>query len=147
MCFVIKIKYGSTNMKPKIIVSSHDLEQIERLIDSLPSTEVAAKTLLLDELSRADIVAPHEVPPSVVTMNSTVRFKMEDSREGFCLTLVYPRDMGDGKDKISILTPVGSALLGLSVGSHITWPRPDGRMMKIQVLDVRQPEYKMTADA
>ncbi len=134
-------------MKPKIIVSSQELEQLERLIDSLPSSEGAAKAVLLDELSRADIVAPHAVPASVVTMNSTVRFKLETSREGFCLTLVYPKDMGDGKDKISILTPVGSALLGLSVGSHVTWPRPDGKLMKIMVLDVRQPDRKMTADA
>lgn len=123
-------------MKPHIIVSSKDMEQLEQLLDFLPSSSAAIKTALLDELSRAEVLEPNEVPRSVVVMNSTVRFKIETSQEEFCKKLAYPQDMGDDQDKISILTPVGAALLGMSVSHFIEWPRPDGKTMRIEILDV-----------
>ena len=59
----------------------------------------------------------------------------------FCLTLVYPRDMDGSADKISILAPVGSALLGLAVGDELAWPGPGGKAMTVQVKEiVYQPE-------
>ena len=81
------------------------------------------------------------MPPSVVTMNSTVRFAIEPSGEQFCLTLVYPKDANADAGKISILAPVGSALLGLKVGQHIDWPAPGGKTLKLELLSVEgQPK-------
>lgn len=127
-------------MKPSIIVSSQDLERIEALLDTLPPDSPAAQSLL-GELDRAEILSPQDVPPSVVTMRSTVRFQIDEPPETFCLTLSYPREMPDVPDGISILTPIGTALLGLSVGDSMDWPRPDGQLVKVRIVDVLyQPE-------
>ena len=81
------------------------------------------------------------MPPDVVTMNSTVRFKMPSSGNEFCLTLVYPKDVQGDESKISVLAPVGSALLGLKVGDSIAWPGPTGRTIEVEILEVvYQPE-------
>lgn len=127
-------------MKPSIIVSSQDLERIEALLDNLPPDSPTVRSLL-EELDRANIVSAQEVPPSVVTMRSTVRFQIDQPPETFCLTLSYPREMPDVPDGISLLTPIGTALLGLSVGDSIGWPRPDGQLVKVRIVEVLyQPE-------
>jgi regulator of nucleoside diphosphate kinase len=129
------------NKKPKITITSQDAERLEILMDSLPKNAFPGKAELEEELDRAIIVEPAKVPPSVVTMNSTVRFRMRPSGDEFCLTLVYPGQTdADGKT-ISILAPVGSALLGLSIGDEIEWPRPGGGTLRVQIEDVLyQPE-------
>lgn len=127
--------------KPQIILTSRDLDRLETLLESLPADAFPGKAALQAELDRAEIVAPEQVPPSVVTMNSTVRFSIENSSEDFRLTLVYPKDIDGSANRISILAPVGSALLGLSVGDELEWPRPGGGMMKVRVVEiVYQPE-------
>ncbi|AKH20089.1 nucleoside diphosphate kinase regulator [Sedimenticola thiotaurini] len=126
--------------RPNIILTSQDLDRLQALLDSLPDDSFPGKDELQTELDRADVVAPEEVSPDVVTMNSQVRFALESGEE-FCLTLVYPKDMDGSADKISILAPVGSALLGLSVGDHIEWPRPGGGVTKVQIVEIiYQPE-------
>ena len=81
------------------------------------------------------------MPPDAITMNSTARFRDESSGEERELTLVYPRDADGSPDKVSILAPVGSALLGLRAGQTIDWPLPGGRSTRLQVLEIRyQPE-------
>lgn len=108
---------------------------------SLPTDAFPGKAALEEEIDRAEIVDPKDVPPSVVTMNSTIRFKVASSAEEFCLTLVYPRDVDESGGTISILAPVGSALLGLSQGDEIEWPRPGGGTLKVQLEDILyQPE-------
>lgn len=126
--------------RPKIILTSQDLDRLEALLNTLPGETFPGKKELQVELDRAEVVQPEEVSPDVVTMNSQVRFALESGEE-FCLTLVYPKDMDGSTDRISILAPVGSALLGLSVGDHIEWPRPGGGVMKVQIKEVTyQPE-------
>lgn len=127
--------------RPKVILSTIDAERLERLLESLPSSAVPGKADLEAELARAEVMDPKDIPPSVVTMNSTVKFKVESSTEEFCLTLVYPKDVDPSGGTISILAPVGSALLGLSQGDAIEWPRPGGGMQKVQIQEVvYQPE-------
>nr|WP_315399839.1 nucleoside diphosphate kinase regulator [uncultured Duganella sp.] len=123
-------------MQPNIIVSSLDAERLEILLDALPPAEADAHAGLMAELGRAEIVTPDAVPAGVVTMNATVRFEIEAPREQLCLKLVYPRDLAGTADAISILTPIGSALLGLSVGEAIDWPRPDGQLARVRILEV-----------
>lgn len=127
--------------QPEILLPSQDIDRIERLLDSLGPGTVPGRSALEAELKRATIVEPQDIPPEVVTMNSTVRFQIESTGESFVMTLVYPRDMDDSPEKISILAPVGSALLGLSVGSRIEWPRPGGGTTTVRIEEVEyQPE-------
>ncbi len=127
--------------KPGVVLSSRDADRLENLLASMPSSAFAGKKELEAELDRADIVESEEIPPNVVTMNSTVRFRVTSSQEEFTLTLVYPRDMDDSGKTISILAPVGSAMLGLSQGDEIEWPKPGGGMLKVYVEEITyQPE-------
>ncbi|HJV82355.1 nucleoside diphosphate kinase regulator [Noviherbaspirillum sp.] len=126
-------------MKPDIIVTTADIDRLESLIEAMPPLSDAAEELL-DELQRAEVVEPHELPGTVVTMDSIVRFTLGPRGEEFCRRLVYPRQATDAST-ISVLSPVGSALLGLSVGSSIEWPGPTGERLLIRVVDVvHQPE-------
>ncbi|MFV0276745.1 MAG: nucleoside diphosphate kinase regulator [Parahaliea sp.] len=126
--------------KPTITVSSLDVERLERLLANLDVTALPGLAALQEELDRADVVEPAEMPANVVSMNSKVRFQEQPSGREFCLTLVYP-DKVSGGDTISVLAPVGSALLGLSEGDEITWPRPGGGSLQVRILEVVfQPE-------
>ncbi len=129
------------NEKPKLVLSSLDYDRLEALLEALPPEGFPGRDALELELERADIVEPSKMPPNVVTMNSTVRFVIDSTGEEFTLTLVYPKDMDGNAGRISILAPVGSALLGLATGDHIEWPRPGGGMMKVRIVEVvYQPE-------
>lgn len=127
--------------KPKIIVSSLDAERLYALLETYSGSTFPGSNALEAELSRADIVEPNAIPPTVVTMNSTVRFTVESSSEEFCMTLVYPGDIDSSGDKISVLAPVGSALLGLSQGDTIDWPKPGGGILRVNLSEITyQPE-------
>lgn len=129
------------NAKPKIIVSALDAERLDALFDAMPSESFPGRNELEAELARADIMDPEQMPPTVVTMNSTVKFRVESSPEEFCLTLVYPKDVGTSGGTISILAPVGSALLGLSQGDTIVWPKPGGGVLQVRIEEITyQPE-------
>lgn len=129
------------NKKPKITMSRLDAERLERMLESPDCKAFPGRLELEEEIARAHIVEPAKVPPTVVTMNSTVRFRIVSSGATFSLTLVYPRDAGSSNDTISILAPVGSALLGLNEGDEIAWPAPGGGMLNVEILEVTyQPE-------
>ena len=123
-----------------LILTRLDVQRLERLIDSLDESTPGVFALQ-EELDRAAQVVGHEeVPAGVVTMNSRVHCREESSGKDYHLTLVYPEDAG-GEGKVSILAPVGCALLGLSVGQHIDWPAPGGKQLKLTLLEVEyQPE-------
>ena len=128
-------------MRPPIVVSSLDMERLETLLDSLPAAQAGTRDILLDELGRAELVEPEDMPQDVVTMNSRVRFVLDDAPQAFDMSLAYPKDVDGAGDKLSVLTPVGSALLGLKVGDSIAWTRPDGGRFDVTVREiVYQPE-------
>lgn len=127
--------------RPEITISSLDADRLYALIESLPRNSLANVDELEEELNRATIVAPEEVPPNIVTMNSTVKFSVESGKNEFELTLVYPKDMDSSGKTISILAPVGSALLGLAIGDEIEWPKPGGGNLKVRIEQITyQPE-------
>ena len=127
--------------KPQLILSSLDLDRIEALLAAIPSSAFAGKAELQAELDRADVLPPEQMPPNVVTMNSTVQFSIVETGKELRLTLVYPRDLDGSADKVSIFAPVGSALLGLWVGDELAWPGPGGKAMTVRVTDILfQPE-------
>jgi len=126
---------------PNIIVSSLDLARLNHLIEALPTDSQPELDNLRYELDRAVVVAPENIPATVVTMNSTIRFIIEPTGKTFELTLSYPEDVQGKPGRISVLAPVGSALLGLAVGQQMEWPVPGGNTIKVRVLDVSyQPE-------
>lgn len=129
------------NRKPEIILSRLDAERLERMLDSLGNTPFPGRLELEEEIARARIVEPAQVPPTVVTMNSSVRFMVKSSDTTFSLTLVYPGDVDSSSHTISILAPVGSALLGLNEGDEIAWPAPGGGTVDVKIIEVTyQPE-------
>jgi regulator of nucleoside diphosphate kinase len=96
---------------------------------------------LQQELERAIVVSSEAVPRDVVTMNSRVLYVDETTGERRLVQIVYPTEADAGDGKISVLAPVGAALLGLSVGQAIEWGFPDGTRRRLRVEDVSyQPE-------
>jgi regulator of nucleoside diphosphate kinase len=92
------------------------------------------------ELDRGRLVAPQDVPPDVITMNSCVCLVDLDTGEEMTWTLVFPEDADIDQNRISVLAPIGTAMLGYSVGDTIEWPVPEG-MRRIQVKEILyQPE-------
>jgi regulator of nucleoside diphosphate kinase len=127
--------------QPQITITRLDAERLEHLLESLPDGTFPVKEQLQAEIARADIVDSRDVPPDVVTMNSTVRFRVENNEREFSLRLVYPKDADGSPDKVSVLAPVGSALLGIRQGQGIAWPMPGGATARVEVIRVEdQPE-------
>lgn len=126
--------------RPPLLLSRLDSERIETLLEQ-PVAHGIDTTALQEELARAEIREPADMPGDVITMNSTARFSDESTGDERELTLVYPKDVDGSPDKVSILAPVGSALLGLRIGAEIEWPVPGGRKIKLRVLSIQyQPE-------
>lgn len=126
----------------QIVVTEPDLLRLRRLIAGQTSRRNAREREALEtELDHADVVKPSEIPSNVVTMNSRARFVDERTGEEMEMTLVYPRDADLARDRISVLAPIGAALLGLSVGQSIEWPMPHGTTRRLRVSTiVYQPE-------
>ena len=126
---------------PPLIVSSRDFNRLEKLLDSPALRRHPAAIALMDELNRAEVRPPEHIPEAVVTMHSTVECEEELTGDHHTLTLVYPHEANVGSGQVSILAPVGSALLGLSKGQCIDWSAPDGRPLRLRVIAIRyQPE-------
>lgn len=126
---------------PQVMISTLDAARLESMLERLPAKVFPGRSNLEQELARAQWVAPEAMPPNRVTMNSTVRFRVESSADAFTLKLVYPKDAGDSATTVSILAPVGSALLGLAEGDQISWPKPGGGSIAVRIEEVmKQPE-------
>ena len=124
---------------PRIVLSRFDHERLEKLLLTVgPRLDLDA---LREEIDRADIVEPEQIPENRVTMNSRVRFVDNDSMEGHEITLVFPGNADAEQRRFSVLAPIGSALLGLSIGDAIEWPLPNGRTRRLRVEAITyQPE-------
>ncbi len=117
--------------QPPITVTENDYDRIDALLTKAGDNVPGIRELRA-ELGRADVVAAAQMPTDVVTMNSTVIFESVDSGKSLELTLVYPKDIDGSGGKVSILAPVGSALLGLAVGQTIEWQLSGGSSLKLK---------------
>lgn len=123
---------------PKLMMTESDFQKISALV---MSTQTEISEMLEEELGRAAVVPSDQLPKDVVTMNSTVSFSDLDSGKKSVVTLVYPHEANIEENKVSILAPVGAALIGLRVGQIINWPLPQGKERRIKVESVlSQPE-------
>lgn len=125
---------------PAIIISEQDLYRLETMLEHQPKLTPTMQ-LLEEELARADVVAPQDMPANVVTMNAKVLLTIAPSTEASEITLVYPHDFKGEKGQVNVVAPIGAAILGLAEGQEIEWPQPDGQMMKVKIEKVvYQPE-------
>ncbi|WP_256753417.1 nucleoside diphosphate kinase regulator [Mesorhizobium sp. Mes31] len=127
-----------TRRKPNIRISQSDHARLSALANTVAARNPEAADELLAELERARIVADGWVSAGTVRMGSIVTFK-PDTGDRKTVTLVFPGDADISEGKVSILTPIGTALIGLSAGQSIMWTARDGRRHELLVLDVSQP--------
>lgn len=126
--------------QPNIIISEQDLNRLETMLEHQPKLTETMQHLE-NELARAVVVAPQDVPANIVSMNAKVLITITPSIEPAEITLVYPHDFHGEKGQVNILAPVGAAILGLAEGQEIEWPQPDGHTMKIKIEKILyQPE-------
>jgi regulator of nucleoside diphosphate kinase len=124
--------------KPNIVISQTDYRRLYRLAIAAGQRMPEASDELLSELDRARIVPDAALPADVVRMSSTVEFK-PDTGAAKTVSLVFPEEADIAQGKVSILTPIGTALIGLKPGQSITWQARDGRQHELMILSVRRP--------
>lgn len=119
--------------RPPIIINRLDAERLQRLIDEADDKDLAVARSLEEELARGEVVDPEEIPEDVVSMCSQVQFTDLDRNRQIIRTLVYPHALATTEDGISVMAPVGAALLGLRIGDTIDWPLPGGREVQLRI--------------
>jgi regulator of nucleoside diphosphate kinase len=134
------IPHSATN-RPPILVTATDLSRLQDHLERVDDRLADAAEALGDELLRAQVIPSEKAPETLVTMNSRVVFENLATGREREVTLVYPNEANAEKGRVSVLAPVGSALLGLSVGQEIEWPLPDGGRGRFRIKRiVFQPE-------
>ncbi len=135
------VNMESVMSRPAIIINELDAERIDRLLEQPAFADLPVADALNAELDRAQMCKPEDIPTDVVTMNSRVKFRNLNSGEEHLRTLVYPASLTDTTSQLSVLAPVGAALLGLRVGDTIRWMLPGGIETHLEVLELcYQPE-------
>lgn len=126
--------------KTLLVICKADNQQLLPLTEQNDSEAAQA---LAYELDRAEIVAADIYPADAVCMGANVTFVDLDSGMETAVSLVFPGEADVDRLKISILSPVGSALIGLRIGSTIDWPLPGGKVRRLKVIAVHQPEKRV----
>ncbi len=129
--------------KKLIYITDSDMKRLKELVKVAREFGKEDEEYLRElegELDRGKIVKSKDIPNNVITMNSKVRLRDIDTQEEMVYWLMFPDDADPNQDKISILTPIGTALLGYKVGDIIEWKVPD-RIVKLKVEEILyQPE-------
>lgn len=126
----------------RIVMTRQDMDRLRLVVNDAIISGRSRHELdgLVGELDRALIVAPEEVPNDVVTMNSKMRLVDAATGDTMEMSLVFPEDADPAGGTVSILAPVGTAIIGYSEGDSIEWPTPSGvRTYKIEKV-LFQPE-------
>lgn len=130
-----------TSTRPPIVLSETDADRLFLLAEQREASAPRERSGLIGELERAVVRPDDRVASTVVGMNSTVDFVDEAHGASRTVRLVYPADADIAAGKVSVLTPVGAALIGLNEGQSIRWPDRDGRLRELRVLKVtRAPQ-------
>jgi regulator of nucleoside diphosphate kinase len=125
-----------------IYITDYDMERLKKLLQFEKILNPDREDLqgLEAELSRAHVIASSEIPQDVVMMNSKVRFIDLDTGEEMTYTLVFPEEANIDQNRISVLAPIGTALLGYRVGDTLEWEVPAG-LRRLKVIEILyQPE-------
>lgn len=126
-----------------ILLTKLDYTRIKKSIKTALSdrtiTQIEANNLLR-ELDSAQLVESYEIPPDIVTMNSIVKLQFLNQKKEIEIQIVYPEDADAGNNKISIFSPIATALIGYRVGNEIEWVVPAG-LTKMKIMKIiYQPE-------
>jgi regulator of nucleoside diphosphate kinase len=134
------IKTMNTIMNTRIIyITEADRKRLRPLIEAMKNSRDDIRALE-SELAQAEVVAPADVPPDIVTMNSRLRLRDLDTGEELTYTLVFPDQASIDDGRISVVAPVGTAMLGHRVGDEFDWEVPAGRVrFRVEEL-LYQPE-------
>jgi regulator of nucleoside diphosphate kinase len=125
--------------KPPLIIDEGHYERLVALATRAMREAPDLAANLLEEVERADLRPSHLMPPGVVTIGSIVTFRDEDSGREETVQIVLPQDANIDQRRVSVLTPVGAALLGLTADQAIDWEVMPGRVRHIRVLNVAPP--------
>ncbi|MCC0026780.1 MAG: nucleoside diphosphate kinase regulator [Brucellaceae bacterium] len=131
--------------KPTIIMSRSDHERLSKLADSLSARSPEVADQLFNELDRTRVVDDRKIGANVVQIGSLVTFVTEKGEER-TVTLVLPIDADIANATVSVFTPIGAALIGLSSGQSIDWMGRDGRSHRLTVIKVSQPTAASPGD-
>jgi len=132
----IDMSYPTPELPP-ITLNTVDAERLLRLADIARRRFPAAAEFLSREVERANVVSPPQMLPGVVAMGSEVEFRDDTTGQVRRVTLVYPHEADVSAGRISVLTPIGAALIGLSVSQSIEWETLLGERRSLTVLHVR----------
>lgn len=124
--------------KPNITLTKDVHRAISKLLESVPEDIITDQ--LTDELERAKLVSQSELPGDVVSMHSVITFTVQSTGRTFTYTLVYPTELNDTNNQLSILSPVGSAVIGLKQGQEIDWSISQTKRTTISVDRVVPPK-------
>ena len=127
---------------PKIKVTAEDRERLAGLASAAMDRMPDLAGYLSDELDRAQVVRAGRSALGFVRMGSEVEFRDDTTGKVQVVSLVYPGGADIGQGRISVLTPVGAALLGLSKGQSIAWATRTGAAKRLTVLDLRDPAHE-----
>ncbi len=135
-------KFNILSSKPDIVIGVEDHQRLSNLLAVHRHRFPQAAFALQAELDRAHLVPM--APPDVVQMGSTVEFRSDVAPQK-PLTLVFPQEADIAAGRISILTPIGAALIGLSPGQSIDWEARDGTARELAVVRVQPPSGIVSA--
>jgi len=133
-------EFVDTPIRPRIVIPASEHARLMALADAAEKRAPVIAGFLADELTRAEVVKDEECDPKVVRMGSRVTYRDDATGRTRTITLVYPDAADIDRNQISILTPIGAALIGLSPSQSITWPTPDGKTGSLTVVDVQNDE-------
>ena len=124
---------------PKVILDKTLINRLETLASSMMRRSPSLAERMMEELARAKLVAPEKLRSDIVTIGSAVTYRDLTSDRIRTVVLCYPEDEDIDQNRISVLTPVGVALLGLSAGATIPWLTRDDETRTLEVLTVSPP--------
>ena len=128
-----------SSAKPRIILTANDHERLSQLARAASHTMPDVASELMDELDRAQVLAKGRHAVDTVCMGCEVVYRDDTTGRVQTVTLVYPNEADIAKGRASVLTPIGTALIGLAVGKSINWTTRTGEMKRLTVLEVREP--------
>lgn len=138
-----------TAVRNSIHITSRDKERLEDLLAqaaAMPAQPPANLQALAEELKRAVVVDPGEIPSDVITMNSRAEMKDLKTGERLTFTLVFPSQANIEEEKISVLAPIGAGMLGYRAGDEFEWQVPDGvRQMRVTKIHFQPQAAQRTA--
>ena len=134
----MNVKATTAGSRPRLIIDERAYPRLLALAERARAKVPELADRLIEEIERADLRAGSDMPADVVTLGSEVTYREGDKSQ--TVRIVAPEEADIERRQISVLTPVGAALLGLRVGQKISWEMPDKRAAILEVVAVRQPE-------